>query len=114
MLPLIKINLIIYLFTSPPFDPLFAWLPLPQFPEPCPYRQVVLAQQAQAAIAPMAASQLTPGLVALKPKQGLPPLPDVAFMLFTSPTGDQQMLGALADQIVECCMTQQREMAAPA
>ncbi|EPC00830.1 hypothetical protein L861_13650 [Litchfieldella anticariensis FP35 = DSM 16096] len=100
-------------------------LPLALFPEPCPYREVALAKLAQSgiaqrtamlcmsgaslraaattgfAIAPMPVSQLTPGLMALTQEHGLPQLPDAEFMLITSPTGDQAVLTALADSIVE-------------
>ena len=53
------------------------------------------------AIAPMPVSQLTPGLIALSVEHGLPLLPEAEFMLMTSPTGDQAVLSALADRIVE-------------
>ncbi|MFC3282182.1 LysR family transcriptional regulator [Litchfieldella rifensis] len=111
-------------------------LPLALFPEPCPYREVALAKLAQSgiaqrtamlcmsgaslraaattgfAIAPMPASQLSPGLMALTQEHGLPQLPDAEFMLITSPTGDQAVLTALADSIVESLTS--RAVAEPA
>jgi DNA-binding transcriptional LysR family regulator len=100
-------------------------LPLALFPEACPYREAALTQLALAgipqrmamlctsgaslraaveggfALAPMPESQLGPGLVALSEEHGLPLLPEAEFMLMTSPTGDQTVLSALADRIVE-------------
>lgn len=100
-------------------------LPLALFPEPCPYREAALTQLAFAgiaqrtavrcmsganlyaaarsgfAVAPMAASQLKPGMMALTAEHGLPPLPDVEFMLVTSSTGDQELLESLSDRIAE-------------
>ncbi|TDV09224.1 LysR substrate-binding domain-containing protein [Paraburkholderia caballeronis] len=100
-------------------------LPLALFPEPCPYREAALARLAQAgraqriamvctsnaslaaavlsgfAIAPLPASQLRGGMVALRGDSGLPPLPDAEFRLFVSAHGDAAMLGALADAIEE-------------
>jgi len=100
-------------------------LPLALFPEACPYREAVLTQLALAgipqrmamlctsgaslraaveggfALAPMPESQLGPGLIALSEEHGLPLLPEAEFMLMTSPTGDQTVLSALADRIVE-------------
>ncbi len=102
-------------------------LPLALFPEPCPYREAALASLARRgmaqrtvmvcssiaslraaalsgfAVAPLAASRLGDGLVALKAEQGLPPLPDAEFMLFAATGGDQAMLAALADRIVDSC-----------
>lgn len=102
-------------------------LPLALFPEPCPYREAALARLARAgiaqrtamlctssaslraaalsgfAVAPMAASQLAPGLVALGAEYGLPELPDAEFRVFTSPQANQDMLTALTDTIVEHC-----------
>lgn len=104
---------------------LSAPLPLALFPEPCPYREAALTKLALSgiaqrtamlcmsgaslraaaesgfALAPMPASQLTPGLVALASEYGLPALPDAEFMLMTSPAGDQAVLTALADSIAE-------------
>lgn len=105
--------------------PLPSPLPLALFPEPCPYREAALTQlafsgiaqrtavrcmsgaslQAAAktgfAVAPMPASQLTSGLMALTPEHGLPELPETKFMLMTSPTGAREILDALSDRIVE-------------
>ncbi|MEC5160509.1 MULTISPECIES: LysR family transcriptional regulator [unclassified Janthinobacterium] len=102
-------------------------LPLALFPEPCPYREAALASLARCgmaqrtvmvcnsiaslraaalsgfAVAPLAASRLGEGLVALKAEQGLPPLPDVEFMLFVAEGGDRAMLAALAERIVDSC-----------
>ncbi|MDN3556888.1 LysR family transcriptional regulator [Halomonas maura] len=104
---------------------LSAPLPLALFPEPCPYREAALsklalsgiaqrtamlctsgaslraAAESEFALAPMPASQLTSGLVALTSEYGLPALPDAEFMLMTSPAGDQAVLTALADGIAE-------------
>lgn len=100
-------------------------LPLALFPEPCPYREAALTRLALwgftqrtamlclsnaslhaaaatgFAIAPMPASQLAPGLVALTSDHGLPPLPDTEFMVTINPGGDQPVLAALADSLVE-------------
>lgn len=105
--------------------PLPSPLPLALFPEPCPYREAALTQlafsgiaqhttvsctsmaslQAAAktgfAVAPMPASQLTPGLMALTPEHGLPELPDTKYMLMTSSAGDQEILTTLSDRIIE-------------
>ncbi|MCC5884385.1 MAG: LysR family transcriptional regulator [Halomonas sp.] len=100
-------------------------LPLALFPEPCPYREIALAQLAMAgiaqrtamlcmsgaslhaaaatgfAIAPMPLSQLTPGLVALSSEHGLPSLPDAHIMLVTETShGEQALLTALADTLL--------------
>lgn len=100
-------------------------LPLALFPEPCPYREVALTKLAQSgiaqrtamlcmsgaslraaaatgfAIAPLPASQLVPGLMALTSDHGLPQLPDAQFMLITNPAGEQAVLAALADRLAE-------------
>ncbi|WP_104202957.1 LysR family transcriptional regulator [Billgrantia saliphila] len=100
-------------------------LPLALFPEACPYREAALTKLALSgipqrmamlctsgaslraaveggfALAPMPASQLGSGLIALSEDHGLPPLPDAEFMLMASPSGDQAMLSALADRIAE-------------
>ncbi|WP_093384543.1 LysR family transcriptional regulator [Rugamonas rubra] len=100
-------------------------LPLALFPEPCPYREAALASLARCgmaqrtvmvcnssaglraaalsgfALVPLPASRLGDGLVATA--QGLPPLPDAEFMLFLAAGGDQAMLAALAERIVDSC-----------
>ncbi|WP_043511454.1 LysR family transcriptional regulator [Halomonas sp. BC04] len=100
-------------------------LPLALFPEPCPYREIALAELAMAgiaqhtamlcmsgagmlaaatsgfAIAPMPVSQLAPGLVALSPEHGLPSLPDVEVRLVSAASNDEQgLLAALTDALV--------------
>lgn len=100
-------------------------LPLALFPEPCPYREIALAQLAMAgivqhtvvlcmsgagmraaaasgfAIAPMPLSQLGPGLVALSSEHGLPSLPDAEIRLITEGSADEQgLLAALTDALV--------------
>ncbi|MFC3943375.1 LysR family transcriptional regulator [Pseudomonas gingeri NCPPB 3146 = LMG 5327] len=103
-------------------------LPLALFPEPCPYREVALTRLAQAgiaqrtamlctsnnalraaavsgfAVAPMALSQLGPGLSILGPESGLPALPDAEFRLFASPQADQAIIAALGEVIVAYCV----------
>ncbi|NBF06433.1 LysR family transcriptional regulator [Pseudomonas sp. Fl5BN2] len=100
-------------------------LPLALFPEPCPYRAVALSRLAKAgiaqrtamlcssnaalraavlsgfAVAPMAVSQLGPGLAALGAEYGLPALPDAQFRLFTAPEADPAMVAALSKVIIE-------------
>jgi DNA-binding transcriptional LysR family regulator len=102
-------------------------LPLALFPEPCPYREAALVRLAQAgvaqrtamlctstvalraaalsgfAVAPMAASQLTPGLMALGAEQGLPALPDAVFRLFSGAEADPEIVAALSQVIREFC-----------
>ncbi|PHV08724.1 LysR family transcriptional regulator [Janthinobacterium sp. BJB412] len=100
-------------------------LPLALFPEPCPYREAALASLARCgmaqrtvmvcnssaglraaalsgfALVPLPAGRLGDGLVAAA--QGLPPLPDAEFMLFVAAGGDQALLAALAERIVDSC-----------
>lgn len=100
-------------------------LPLALFPEPCPYREIALAQLAMAgiaqhtamlcmsgagmraaaasgfAIAPIPISQLGPGLIALSSEHGLPSLPDAEVRLVTEDSADEQgLLAALTDALV--------------
>jgi DNA-binding transcriptional LysR family regulator len=100
-------------------------LPLALFPEPCPYREVALAQLAMAgiaqhtailcmssagmraaaasgfAIAPMPYSQLTPGLVALSAEHGLPALPDVEVRLIAAASHvEEGLLAGLMNALV--------------
>ncbi|MEQ4537671.1 MAG: LysR family transcriptional regulator [Billgrantia sp.] len=100
-------------------------LPLALFPEPCPYREIALAQLAMVgiaqrtamlcmsgaglhvaaatgfAVAPMPASQLKPGLIALSSEHGLPELPAAEIMLITEAShSDQDLLKALADALL--------------
>lgn len=104
-------------------------LPLALFPEPCPYREAALTRLAQSgisqrmamlcssnaslraaalsgfAVAPMAASQLVHGIVALGPEYGLPELPEAEFRLFSSSSAKNEMLiKALSQIIVEHCL----------
>ncbi len=98
-------------------------LPLALFPEPCPYRDAALAALAAAdrpwriavvspsvgglrasaaaglAVAPLTRSLLTPQLQALDPADGLPPLPDVEFMVFARRDGPPEA-AALAEAIL--------------
>ncbi|MBK5374211.1 MULTISPECIES: LysR family transcriptional regulator [unclassified Pseudomonas] len=102
-------------------------IPLALFPEPCPYREAALTRLAQAgltqrtamlcsstaglraaalsgfALAPMAASQLGQGLVALGEEHGLPVLPDAQFRLFCAGHADPQMIDAVSRAIVDFC-----------
>lgn len=99
-------------------------LPLAFFPEPCPYRDAALAALALSerdwrvaavcpsigsiratasaglAVAPLNRSLLTPQLEALDEVAGLPPLPDVEFMVFTRPGGGPPEIDDLAAEIV--------------
>lgn len=112
-------------------------LPLALFPEPCPYREIALAQLAMAgiaqhttmlcmsgagmraaaasgfAIAPMPISQLGPGLIALSSEHGLPSLPDAEVRLVTEDSADVQgLLAALTDALVtELAPVRMAEMA---
>jgi DNA-binding transcriptional LysR family regulator len=96
-------------------------LPLAFFPEPCPYRQVALAELARVgiaskiamvcssfesmrcavrsgfAIAPMTPSQMTADLVIADNSLGLPPLPAVRFSLFTADSAQSPLLDALVE-----------------
>lgn len=104
-------------------------LPLALFPEPCPYREAALARLAQAgiaariamacssnaslaaavlagfAVAPMAASQLVPGIVAVPAERGLPALPDAEFSLFMSRRVDPALGQALTAAVLEGAAT---------
>lgn len=120
---------LVWAWATQPVIPLPTPLPLALFPEPCPYREVVLSRLAQAgipqrtamlcsstaglrtaalagfAVAPMTLSQLGQGLVALGAEQGLPELPDAEFRLFASPEADQLVVAAVTRLIVEYCST---------
>lgn len=98
-------------------------LPLAFFPEPCPYRQVALAELARVgmaskiamvcssfesmrcavrsgfAIAPMTQSQMTPDLAVADESMGLPPLPAVRFSLFTADAAQSPLLETLVESI---------------
>ncbi|HBP31125.1 MAG: LysR substrate-binding domain-containing protein [Advenella sp.] len=98
-------------------------VPLAFFPEPCPYRQVALAELARVgmaskiamvcssfesmrcavrsgfAIAPMTQSQMTADLVIADDALGLPPLPTVRFSLFTADSVQSPLLETLVEWI---------------
>lgn len=99
-------------------------LPLALFPEPCPYRETALTRLAQAgiaqrsamqcssyaalhaaalagfAIAPMAQSQVGPGLTVLGAEHGLPALPDAEFRLFSAPDADPRLVEIITQVVV--------------
>jgi len=99
-------------------------LPLALFPAPCPYREAALTRLAQAgiaqrtalqcssyaalhaaamsgfAIAPMALSQVKPGLTVLGSEQGLPALPDAEFRLFNAPEADSRLVEVITQVVV--------------
>jgi len=100
-------------------------LPLALYPEPCPYRDAALASLAAAgkdwriavvspsvgslraaaaaaiAIAPLNQSLLTPQLQALGSDAGMPPLPDVEFMVFSRRHDRSPEITEIADEIVQ-------------
>lgn len=118
---------LVWAWSAQPIFQLPTPLPLALFPEPCPYREAALTRLAQAgiaqrtamlctstaglraaalagfAVAPMAASQLGPGLAALGTELGLPTLPDAEFRLFTASHADPQMIEAVSRVIVDYC-----------
>ncbi|XHF34798.1 LysR substrate-binding domain-containing protein [Pseudomonas chlororaphis] len=118
---------LVWAWSAQPIVQLPTPLPLALFPEPCPYREAALTRLAQAgiaqrtamlctstaglraaalagfAVAPMAASQLGPGLAALGTDLGLPTLPDAEFRLFTASHADPQMIEAVSRVIVDYC-----------
>jgi DNA-binding transcriptional LysR family regulator len=118
---------LVWAWSAQPIVQLPTPLPLALFPEPCPYREAALTRLAQAgiaqrtamlctstaglraaalagfAVAPMAASQLGPGLAALGTELGLPTLPDAEFRLFTASHADPQMIEAVSRVIVDYC-----------
>ncbi len=99
-------------------------LPLALFPEPCPYREAALSRLAQAgiaqrtamqcasyaalhaaasagfAVAPMAQSQVGPGLAVLGAEHGLPALPDAEFRLFSAPDADPRMVEVVTQVVL--------------
>src|SRR5690606_42161639 len=57
------------------------------------------------AVAPMAASQLVPGIVAVPAERGLPALPDAEFSLFMSRRVDPALGQALTAAVLEGAAT---------
>ncbi|MGC5700526.1 LysR family transcriptional regulator [Pseudomonas sp. NFXW11] len=110
-----------------PAAPLAEPLPLALFAEPCPYRAAALSRLAKAgirqrtamlcsssralraavlagfAVAPMALSQLGPGLEALGAEHGLPELPEVQFRLFSAAEAEPVIVAALSRIMIEYC-----------
>ncbi len=94
-------------------------MPLALFPEPCPYREAALTRLAQRtamhytryaalqaaalagfAVAPMARSQVGPGLTVLGAEHGLPVLPDAEFRLFSAPQTDPRLAEVVTQSVV--------------
>ena len=115
---------LVWAWSAQPLVTLPTPLPLALFPEPCPYREAALSRLAQAgiaqrtamqcssyaalhaaasagfAIAPMARSQVGPGLAVLGAEQGLPALPDAEFRLFSAPDADPRMVEVITQVVV--------------
>lgn len=115
---------LVWAWSAQPLTALPTPLPLALFPEPCPYREAALSRLAQAgiaqrtamlcasyaalhaaalagfAIAPIARSQLVPGLTILGAEHGLPVLPDAEFRLFSAPDADPRMVEVITEVVV--------------
>ncbi|WAT31566.1 LysR family transcriptional regulator [Pseudomonas sp. GXZC] len=115
---------LVWAWSAQPLTTLPTPLPLALFPEPCPYREAALSRLAQAgivqrtamlcssyaalhaaalagfAIAPIARSQLVPGLTVLGAEHGLPELPDAEFRLFSAPEADPRMVEVITEVVV--------------
>lgn len=115
---------LVWAWSAQPLTALPTPLPLALFPEPCPYREAALSRLAQAgiaqrtamlcasyaalhaaalsgfAIAPIARSQLVPGLTILGAEHGLPALPDAEFRLFSAPDADPRMVEVITEVVV--------------
>lgn len=115
---------LVWAWSAQPLTTLPTPLPLALFPEPCPYREAALSRLAQAgiaqrtamlcasyaalhaaalagfAIAPIARSQLVPGLTILGAEHGLPELPDAEFRLFSARDADPRMVEVITEVVV--------------
>jgi DNA-binding transcriptional LysR family regulator len=115
---------LVWAWSAQPLATLPTPLPLALFPEPCPYREAALSRLAQAGIAqrtamlcssyaalhaaalagfgiaPIARSQLVPGLTVLGAEHGLPALPDAEFRLFSAPDADPRMVELITHVVV--------------